>query len=382
MYDRKDEIIDEQREKIRELEKAMESILEKVTEKPKRIANVLAGPYEENNTTHYTIELGGTRAVVAITDELLFGKKSTVEVGTSVLMMGETIIGVLPDVLDKSEKVKVDLTSWDEIGGLDSQINNIRDLIELPMANAKIAKEFGVSPSKGLLLYGPPGCGKTLVAKAIASTILKSNEVDPRAFAYVKGGELLSMYVGATEQKIGNLFKSAREYIAETGKQAVIFIDEAEAIMPRRGSRRSSDVDKTIVPTFLSEMDGLDGENSPFILLATNLADSLDDAITREGRIDVKIPINRPTEEDAKDIFKIHLKSVKCHDEISSIIDKAVTAIYNSPLKERVSGSLIKTVVNESARSAMKRKIQEPKTKEFGVTVSDIDHSLKLMNHA
>lgn len=253
-------------------------------------------------------------------------------------------------------------------------------MVEMPLLHADLAKSYGIVPSKGMLLYGSPGCGKTLIAKAIASMILDDTSVDPRAFRYIKGAELLSMYVGQTEQAIGELFKSCREYTEETGQQAVIFIDEAEAILPARGSRRSSDVETTIVPTFLSEMDGFDGQN-PFILLSTNLPNSIDEAILREGRIDVKIQVQRPTIEDSKEIFKIHLSKVKLADDIDKLCEDASNALFESNLKAKVSGAMIQTVVNFSAKQALQRAISFPKSKDKGIITEDIVNALNLVNY-
>ncbi|MHA2404329.1 MAG: AAA family ATPase, partial [Candidatus Kariarchaeaceae archaeon] len=182
------------------------------------------------------------------------------------------------------------------------------------------------------------------------------------------------------EQRIVRMFKNAREYSEETGQQAVIFIDEAEAILPKRGSRRSSDVDTTIVPTFLSEMDGF-AEHNPFIILSTNIPDNLDDAVLREGRIDIKVPIMRPSKEDSKEIFAIHFNGIACHDTVEELCEYAAEKLYTCDLKKRVSGAMIKTIVNVAARAAMKRVVVSPKTKKVGVAKEDIVKSLILINH-
>ena len=141
-----------------------------------------------------------------------------------------------------------------------------------------------------------------MIAKAIASQIIKASGGDHEAFQYVKGAELLSKWVGEAEARIANMFRKSRDYSKRTGNRAIIFMDEAEAMLGTRGSRKSSDVDTTIVPTFLAEMDGFD-ENGPFILLATNLPNALDEAVTREGRIDSKIPVMRPDYDDVIEIL-------------------------------------------------------------------------------
>lgn len=370
------EIILEQQDQISRLKDMLDEILDK----PKHIAIVEAGPFIKNGTSFYTVNLGGSKAVIGLAEEPLFGDVSDIKPDDQVIVLGSAIVGIIPRELVKNNVVEVKLTSWDEIGGMKSQKETIKDMIELPLHHADLAKDFGITPSKGILLYGPPGCGKTLTAKAIASTVLETEKVDARAFTYVKGAEMLSMYVGSTEQQIGNMFKKARDYMKETGKQAVIFIDEADAILPARGSRKSSDVDRTIVPTFLSEMDGFDDYN-PFILLSTNLPDSIDDAVLREGRIDVKVPITRPTKEDAEEIFEINLKNVKCSDEVPDLCKFAAHTLYDSNLRHRVSGAMIKTAVNLAAQTAMKRRIQFPANKTIGITEQDIVTSLTLINH-
>lgn len=371
------EIIREQQEKISEYERMLKSLLER----PKMIGTAEAGPFKQDGTDFWRVKVGSQSVIVPVSPKGIFGDLSTLEPGSQVTLIEGGIVGVLPKELEKeTKKLNIKLTEWDDIGGLKSQIDNIRQMVEMPLKHADLAKSFGIVPTKGMLLYGPPGCGKTLIAKAIASMILDSTSVDPRAFRYIKGAELLSMYVGATEQAIGELFRSCREYMEETGQQAVIFIDEAEAILPARGSRRSSDVETTIVPTFLSEMDGFDG-NNPFLLLSTNLPNSIDEAILREGRIDVKVQINRPTEADAVEIFEIHLANMKCADKRNKLAEDGAKTLFASNLKHRVSGAMIQTIVNISAKNAMQRKIQFPKTDAVGITVEDITNALNLVDY-
>lgn len=372
------EIIKEQQEQLSELE----AILTDLFNKPKVVGIVEAGPFNQEGTNHYAVKIDSKSAIVVKPDVDCFGQEvRELEIGDQVAIIEGGIVGIIPKILQiQQDVVKVKLTSFDEVGGLKSQIDNIKELVEIPLKHADLARDFGITPSKGLLLYGPPGTGKTLIAKAIASMILESDSVDARAFTYIKGAEMLSMYVGDTEQRITRMFKNAREYSEETGQQAVIFIDEAEAILPKRGSRRSSDVDTTIVPTFLSEMDGF-AEHNPFIILSTNIPDNLDDAVLREGRIDVKVPIMRPSKEDAKEIFAIHFNGIACHDKVEVLCNYAAEELYRCDLKKRVSGAMIKTIVNSAARAAMKRVVVSPKTKKVGVAKEDIVKSLILINH-
>lgn len=372
----KEQVIEDLTAKNKEYEK----ILTKLLAQPKMLGVITAGPVKDQSGSHYRCKVGGNDAIVTYDKEIIFKTGIQIlEVGMEILVQNGHIIGVTPTELKKEEKTPLfKLVDWDEIGGLKSQMELIRDTIESPIKYAKLAKELGLAAPKGMLLHGPPGCGKTLVAKAIASTILGAKEVDARAFVYIKGAELLSMYVGATEQRIVNMFEQCRNYKKETGKQAVLFIDEAEAILPKRGTGRSSDVEKTIVPTFLAEMDGFEG-NNPFVLLSTNLPSNIDDAILREGRIDLKVEVKRPTAEDCIDIFAIHFKAVKCSEEVSCLAANGAEELAKLPAFERISGSMIETVVKLSTQQTLKRLIKDSKS-ERGVIIQDVKAALKLVN--
>lgn len=349
----------------------LEALLNEILSQKAVITKITAGPFEHEGKMYYrTAEPG-----VAFWDgaKMFTKHKGDLKIGTEVLVINTIIADIMPEKLFVKEEPKNTFKhiEWSEIGGLKSQIERIRTAIELPLKNAKLAAEFGLEPIKGLLLYGPPGCGKTLIAKAIASMILKDAQLNDSSFVYIKGAELLSMYVGATEQRIIQMFKDARLYGKNTGKRAVIFIDEAEAILPARGSRISSDVDKTIVPTFLSEMDGFDS-HSPIMILSTNLPDSLDKAILRPGRVDIKVGIERPTQEDVKEIFEIHLSRVKCAVDKAELAENGAKAIFNSKLKSEVSGAMVENMVKDAARLAMTRAMANPKAKTTGILVEDI----------
>ena len=332
---------------LKEKIKEYESLLKEVFDDTKDIGKVISGPLIENGKKFYRINLNGKDffAVSLVND--------IIEPGSEVIVKETHIARVLPKLLSLiKEPAPFKKVEWNEIGGLKSQVYEIRKQVEGYIQHANTYKEFGIEPIKGILLYGPPGCGKTLIANVIASSIIKNNKADEDSFVYIKGPELLSMYVGNTEEKIRTIFSECRIKTKKTGIRSIIFIDEADALLSKRGDGISSDVNKTIVPQFLSEMDGFD-ENSPFILLSTNYPESLDPAILREGRIDLKIEIKRPGPEDAIDIFNIHLNKVKVYDPINKLSERATELLYQKSVK--VTGAMIKTISNLSAQEALHR---------------------------
>ncbi|MFV0493972.1 proteasome ATPase [Mycobacterium sp.] len=204
--------------------------------------------------------------------------------------------------------------SYEDIGGLTRQIEQIRDAVELPFLHKELYREYALRPPKGVLLYGPPGCGKTLIAKAVANSLAKKMaEVrgdDSREaksyFLNIKGPELLNKFVGETERHIRLIFQRAREKASE-GTPVIVFFDEMDSIFRTRGTGVSSDVETTVVPQLLSEIDGVEGLENVIVIGASNREDMIDPAILRPGRLDVKIKIERPDAEAAQDIYSKYL---------------------------------------------------------------------------
>ncbi len=243
-------------------------------------------------------------------------REHPMRVGDSLLL--EPRSGYAYERIPKSEVEELILEEvpdidYTDIGGLSKQIEAIRDAVELPFLHADLFREHQLRPPKGILLYGPPGCGKTLIAKAVANSLAKQVQNvrggDERATSYflnIKGPELLNKYVGETERHIRLVFQRAREKASE-GTPVIVFFDEMDSIFRTRGSGVSSDVENTIVPQLLSEIDGVEGLENVIVIGASNREDMIDPAILRPGRLDVKIKIERPDAEAARDIFSKYI---------------------------------------------------------------------------
>jgi proteasome-associated ATPase len=281
---------------------------------------------------------------------------------------------------------------YTDIGGLGRQIEAIRDAVELPFLHADLFREHQLRPPKGILLYGPPGCGKTLIAKAVANSLAKQvAEVhggDEKATAFflnIKGPELLNKYVGETERHIRLVFQRAREK-ASDGTPVIVFFDEMDSIFRTRGSGVSSDVENTIVPQLLSEIDGVEGLENVIVIGASNREDMIDPAILRPGRLDVKIKIERPDAEAARDIFSkyitvglpIHAEDLTEHGEdaeatVAAMIQHTVERMYSETEENRFlevtyangdketlyfkdfnSGAMIQNIVDRGKKMAIK----------------------------
>jgi proteasome-associated ATPase len=283
--------------------------------------------------------------------------------------------------------------SYEDIGGLTRQIEQIRDAVELPFLHKDLYREYSLRPPKGVLLYGPPGCGKTLIAKAVANSLAKKMaEVrgeDAREaksyFLNIKGPELLNKFVGETERHIRLIFQRAREKASE-GTPVIVFFDEMDSIFRTRGTGVSSDVETTVVPQLLSEIDGVEGLENVIVIGASNREDMIDPAILRPGRLDVKIKIERPDAESAQDIFSKYLvEGLPVHEDdlaefggdrgacIKAMIEKVVDRMYAEIddnrflevtyangdkevmyFKDFNSGAMIQNVVDRAKKNAIK----------------------------
>jgi proteasome-associated ATPase len=240
-----------------------------------------------------------------------------------------------------------------DIGGLFSQIEQIRDAVELPFLHPDLFREHGLKAPKGVLLYGPPGCGKTLIAKAVAHSLAKQAaerlglQEAKSYFLNIKGPELLNKYVGETERHIRLIFARAREKASE-GTPVVVFFDEMESLFRTRGSGVSSDVETTIVPQLLAEIDGVERLENVIVIGASNREDMIDPAILRPGRLDVKIKIHRPDAESARDIFTKYLTAdLPLHPEDLAVNGDSPAATVEAMIQATVERMYSETEANQ-----------------------------------
>ncbi len=335
------------------------------------------------------------------------------KVGDHLLMDGKS--GYLLEKLPKSEVEDLTLEevpdiAYEDIGGLTTQIESIKDAVELPYLYSDYYKEHHLAPPKGVLLYGPPGCGKTMIAKAVANNLAariseKRGEKVKGFFLSIKGPELLNKYVGETERKIREIFVKAREKAAED-VPVVIFFDEMDALFRTRGSGISSDVETTIVPQLLAELDGVEAVKNVIVIGASNRQDLIDPAILRPGRLDVKIKIERPDRDAAADIFNkymtaelpIHDEELRQHGgEMTATLERMIAGTIDEMyslgeenrflevtyangdkevlyFKDFSSGAMIESVVRRAKKLALKRYIQSG---EKGIKLDDLLNAVR-----
>jgi len=298
---------------------------------------------------------------------------------------------------------------YSDIGGLGDQIEILNDSVELPYLHPEVFAEHELKPPKGILLYGPPGCGKTLIAKAVANSLAKKIEEKTGRettafFLNVKGPELLNKYVGETEHKLREVFKKAREK-ASANAPVVIFFDEMDSLFRMRGSGISSDMEATVVAQFLSEIDGVESLDNVIVMGASNRQDLIDPAVLRPGRLDLKIKVNRPDRDAAREIFSKYLKTglplnqnliEKYGDAdkaVTRLIEKLIDNMYSTGdenkflevtyakgereifyFKDFSSGAMIESIVARAKRKAVKRVLNKG---ERGLTLDDLINSVR-----
>ena len=359
-------------------------------------------------------QLDGERAIVTLrADEDKVGviadplRATRLKIGDHILMDSKS--GYLLERLPKSEVEDLSLEEvpdigYEDIGGLGAQIETIKDAVELPYLYADYYKEHQLAPPKGVLLYGPPGCGKTMIAKAVANNLAekisqKRGEKIQGYFLNIKGPELLNKYVGETERKIREIFVKAKEK-ANEDVPVVVFFDEMDALFRTRGTGISSDVESTIVPQLLAEIDGVEGLKNVIVIGASNRQDLIDPAVLRPGRLDVKIKVERPDQVGAADIFKKYLTTelpiaepeIQAAGGAEAAVDAMVSTVVDTMyrpadenrflevtyangetemlyFKDFASGAMIESIVRRAKKLALKRYINRG---DKGISSTDL----------
>ena len=352
----------------------------------------------DNNSRAVVIGRADEERVVRIAESL---SDVSIKTGDSLLLDSKS--GFVYEKIPKSEVEELVLeevpdVNYEDIGGLGAQIEQIRDAVELPFLHKDLYAEHQLKAPKGILLYGPPGCGKTLIAKAVANSLAKKvtektgNKDGKSYFLNIKGPELLNKYVGETERHIRLIFQRARHKASE-GTPVIVFFDEMDSLFKTRGSGVSSDVENTIVPQLLSEIDGVEGLENVIVIGASNREDMIDPAILRPGRLDVKIKIQRPNAQGAAEILSKYLTSDLPINEddlalhkgdrqatIKTMIDKAVEQMYTESdqnrfievtyvngdkeilyFKDFSSGAMLENIVSRAKKAAIKEFLSNKK---------------------
>ena len=289
---------------------------------------------------------------------------------------------------------------WEQVGGQTHVIEEVRKVIEYPILHADILKSMEYKMPKGFLFYGPPGCGKTLIGKAILSDIIEKlkqdqgdEEVEGR-FIHVKGPEILNMWLGESERKVREIFQKARDY-KEKGKFPFIFIDEAESVLGTRQAWRGHNISNTLVPMFCAEMDGIQSVRDMVVILATNRPDLIDPAILRPGRIDKKIKVGRPNRDDCESILKVYLKpNLPLESSLEETTGPFLDALFSRTpeqealvltlrsgefkklyWKDFISGAILEGIVSRAKERAIERAI---KGEPLALKVDDLTEALKV----
>lgn len=330
-------------------------------------------------------------------------------------LLYDTRSGYVIEKLPKSESEELVLEEvpdigYEQIGGLHREIEQVRDAVELPFLYPQLFAEYKLSAPKGVLLYGPPGCGKTLIAKAVANSIAKkmahlTGKEIRSYFLHVKGPELLNKYVGESERQVREVFIRAKEKAAD-GTPVIVFFDEMDALFRTRGSGISSDIESTIVPQFLSEIDGVEGLRNVIVIGASNRQDLIDPAVLRAGRLDVKVKVPRPDSTAAREIFSKYItpelpfdgeEQDRCGGEakrlVTQLIDTTVETMYAKSdenrflevtyasgekevlfFKDFASGALIEGIVSRAKKFAVKRVIAG---ESKGLTQADLLRAIR-----
>ncbi|MCK7637053.1 proteasome ATPase [Corynebacterium sp. P7202] len=319
------------------------------------------------------VDTTGEERLVRLAGPLLTGGKPP-RPGDTLLV--DTRAGYAFEIIPKTEVAKLALeevpdVTWADIGGLDDQITRIRDAVELPFTHPELYRTYNLRAPKGVLLYGPPGCGKTLIAKAVANSLSERIGDGSRSyFINVKGPELLNKYVGESERQIRLIFERARELAGE-GRPVIVFFDEMESIFRTRGTGVSSDMETTVVPQLLAELDGVESLSNVIVIGATNREELIDPAILRPGRLDVKIRVQRPDRTGAREIFhRLLHDNVPVAGDPATLIDNAAEYLFRPrPFVELtyldggtqvfhyhdfVSGAMIANIVDRAKKEAIK----------------------------
>ncbi|GIU83481.1 MAG: proteasome-associated ATPase [Acidimicrobiales bacterium] len=360
---------------------------------------IVVGRADEERVVELASDLRGQRLRAG--DTLLVDQRATVALER--LPRPEVEALVLEEVPD---------VTYEDVGGLDEQIEQIIDAVELPFLHPELFAEHKLPAPKGILLYGPPGCGKTLIAKAVANSLARKvaeryGDREARSyFLNIKGPELLNKYVGETERQIRLVFQRAREK-SEEGWPVIVFFDEMDSLFRTRGSGISSDVESTIVPQLLAEIDGVESLRNVIVIGASNREDLIDPAILRPGRLDVKIKIDRPDREAAASIMSRYLTPDLPLDEeevtqlgggdpekcVRAMIERTVEAMYREDeenqflevtyqngdrevmyFKDFASGAMIENIVRRAKKLAIKRYLREGRK---GIRLQDLLESMR-----